>query len=122
MVRCNTSDVFSTTDKTSDTDITQQWNEKGHKGNNKPNSSLQQPAPLLNETDINTFCSCQQLAPEVTTDTTSLNTTTEISPTDWLKHALANLQKKENDYANTDQLQQNIRPLESKLKSKDRII
>ena len=33
------------------------------------------------KTIINTVCYCQQLAPEITTDTTSLNTTTEICPT-----------------------------------------
>ena len=62
------------------TDNTQQQNEKGHKDNNKSNSSLHQLAPLFNETYISTLCTCQQLAPEITTDTTSLNTTTEISP------------------------------------------
>ena len=41
----------------------------------------QQPASSFNETDINIFCSCQQLAPEIIKDTASLNTTTEISPT-----------------------------------------
>ena len=61
--------------------LMKQQNEKGHKDNNKPNSSLQQPTPSFNETDINTLCSCQELAPEITTDTTSLKTTTEISPT-----------------------------------------
>ena len=76
---CNTLDVFSTTDETSDIDNTQLQKKKGHKDNNKPNSSLQQPTPSFTETDINTLCSCQQLAPEITTDTT-LNTTTEISP------------------------------------------
>ena len=79
--RRNTFDVCSTTDENSDINNTQQQNEKGHKDNNKPSSSLQQPAPSFNETDINTLCSCQQLAPEITTDTRSLNTTTEISPT-----------------------------------------
>ena len=152
---------------TDNTDNTQQQYEKGHKDNNKPNSSLQQPAPSFNETDINTLCSCQQLAPEITTDTTSLNTTTEISPTvpnniqtpitannlnetsnftqnsmlkieaqlsvlksyvdcelstltlkidafpDSLKHALANLKKRESNYANTDLHQQNITSLEN---------
>ena len=77
----NTLNVFSTTDETSDTDNTQQQKEKGAKDNNKPNSFLKQPAPSFNETDINTLRSCQQLAPETTTDTTSPNTTTEISPT-----------------------------------------
>ena len=43
--------------------------------------ALSQPALSFNETDINTLCSCQQLAPEITADTTSLNWTTEISPT-----------------------------------------
>ena len=42
--RRNTLEVFSTTDETSDTDNTQLQNEKGHKDNNKPNSSVQQPA------------------------------------------------------------------------------
>ena len=41
--RRNTLEVFSTTDETSDTDNTQLQNEKGHKDNNKPNSSVQQP-------------------------------------------------------------------------------
>ena len=41
---------------------------------------------------------------------------------DALKKALANLQKRESNYANTDLLQQNITSLENKLKSKDRII
>ena len=77
--RRNTLEVFSTTDETSDTDNTQLQNEKGHKDNNKPNSSLQQPAHSFIETDIHTLCSCQQLAPEITTDTNSLNTITEIS-------------------------------------------
>ena len=76
-LRRNTLDVFST----SDTDKTQQQNENGHKDNNKPNSSLQQPAPSFNETDISTLCSYQQLAPEITTDTIPLYTTSEISPT-----------------------------------------
>ena len=116
------------------------------------------------------------MAPEITTDTTSLNTTTEISPTvpndiqtpiatnnlnetsnftqmsmlkievqlsvlksyvdcelstlnsktdtfsDSLQNALANLQKRESYYANTDLLQQNITSLENELKSKDIII
>ena len=39
--RCNTLDVLSTTEETSDTDNTQLQNKKGN--NNKPNSSLQQP-------------------------------------------------------------------------------
>ena len=73
--------VCSTTDENSDTDNTQQQNEKGHNDNNKLNGSLQQSAPPFNENDINTLCSCQQLAPEITAATTSLNTTTEISPT-----------------------------------------
>ena len=76
--RRSTLDIFSTTDKTSDTDNTQQQNEKGHKGNNNSKSSLQQLASSFNETDINTLCPCQQLAPEIITDTTSLNATTEI--------------------------------------------
>ena len=33
------------------------------------------------ETDFHTLSSSQQLAPEITADTTSLNTTTEISST-----------------------------------------
>ena len=41
---------------------------------------------------------------------------------DSLKHALANLQKRESNYANTDLLQQSITSLENELKSKDRII
>ena len=77
----NTLDAFSTSDVTSDTDKTRQQNEKGHKDNNKPNSSLQQPAPSFKEIDINILCSCKQLAPEIETDTTSLNTTTKISRT-----------------------------------------
>ena len=168
----NTLDVSSTSDENSDTDNTHQQ-KKGHRDNNKPNSSLQQPAPLFNETDINILYSCQQLAPEITTDTTSLNTTTEIFPTvpydlqtpitinslnetsnftqksmlkieaqlsvlkscvdcelstltskidDSLKHALADLQKRENNYANTDLLQPNITSLEKEIKSKDRNI
>ena len=72
----NTLDVFSTTDETSDTDNTLQQKETGAKDNNKPISSLKQLAPSFNETDINTLRSCQQLAPETTTDTTSPNTTT----------------------------------------------
>ena len=83
--RRNTLQVFSTTVETSDTDHTQLQNEKGHKDNNKPNSSLQQPTHSFIETDIHTLCSCQRLVPEITTDTTLLNTTTEISssvPTD----------------------------------------
>ena len=43
--RRNTLDVCSTTDENSDTDNTQQQNEKDYKDNNKPNSPLQQPAP-----------------------------------------------------------------------------
>ena len=81
LFRRNTLEVLSTTVEASDTDNTQLQNEKGHKDNNKPNSSLQQPTPSFIETDINTLCSCQQLAPEITTDTTSLNTMTEISST-----------------------------------------
>ena len=38
--RRNTLDVPSTNDETSDTDNTHLQNEKGHKDNNKPNSSL----------------------------------------------------------------------------------
>ena len=56
--RRNTLNVCSTTDEISDTDNTQQQNEKGHKDNNKPNSSLKQPAPSFNETNIHTLCSC----------------------------------------------------------------
>ena len=176
LFRRNTLEVFSTTDETSDTDNTQLQNEKGHKDNNKPNSSLQQPAHSFIETDIHTLCSCQQLAPEITADTTSLNTITEISSTvptdiqtpitannlndtskftqksmlkieaqlsalksyvdcelsmltskinafsDSLKHAIANLQKRQSNFANTDLLQQSIASLENELKSKDRII
>ena len=81
LFRRNTLDSCGTTDENSDTDNTQQQSKKGYKDNNKPNSSLQQSSPSFNETDINTLCSCQQLAPEITTDTTSLNTTTEIFPT-----------------------------------------
>ena len=77
----NRLNVFSTNDETSDTDNTQQQKEKSAKDNDKPNSSLKQPTPSFNENDINTLRSCQQLAPETTTDTTSPNTTTEISPT-----------------------------------------
>ena len=40
---------------------------------------------------------------------------------DSLKHALAHLQKRESNYANTDLVQQNITSLENELKSKDRI-
>ena len=163
----NTLEVFSNTGETSDTDNTQLQNEKDHKDNDKPNSSLQQPTHSFTETDIHTLSSCQQLAPEITTDTSSLNTITEISLTvpiiledtsnftqksmlkveaqlsalkcyvdcelsrltskidafsDSLKHALANLQKRESNYANTDILQQSITSLENELKSKDRII
>ena len=69
--RRNTLDVCKTTDENSDTDNTQEPNEKGQKDNNKPNTSLQQLAPSFNETDIDTLCPCQQLAPEITTYTTS---------------------------------------------------
>ena len=174
--RRNTLDVFSTTDESSDTDNTQLQNQKGRKDNNKPNSYLQQSTPSFIQINVNTICSCQQLAPEITTETTSSNTTTEISPTvptdiqipitpnnlngssnftqksklkidaqlsalksyvgcelsaftskidafsDSLKHALANLQKRESNYANTHLLQQNIISLENDLKSKDIII
>ena len=174
--RRNTLEDFSTTDETSDIDNTQLQNEKGHKDNNKPNGSLQQPTHSFIDTDIHTLCSCQQLAPEISTDTTSLNTITEISssvPTDIqtpitandlndtskftqnsmlnieaqlsaqksyveceistltlkinafsdsLKHALANLQKRESNYANTDLLQQSIASLENELRSKDKVI
>ena len=41
---------------------------------------------------------------------------------DSLKHALANLQKRESICANTDLLQQSIASLENELKSNDRII
>ena len=41
---------------------------------------------------------------------------------DSLKNALANLQKRESNYANTDLVQKNITSLENELKSKDRII
>ena len=40
---------------------------------------------------------------------------------DLLKNALANLQKRESNYANTDLLQQNITSLENELQSKDKI-
>ena len=40
---------------------------------------------------------------------------------DLLKNALANLQKRESNYANTDLLQQNITSLEKELQSKDKI-
>ena len=176
LFRRNTLEVFSTTDETSDTDNTQLQNDKGHKDSNKPNSSLQQPTHSFAETDIHTLFSCQQLAPEITIDTTSLNTITEISSTvptdiqtpitannlndtsnftqksmlkieaqlsalksygdcelstlaskidafsDSLKQALANLQKRESNYATTNLLQQSIASLENELKSKDRII
>ena len=79
--RRNTLEVFSTTDETSDTDNTQLQNEKGHKDNNKPNSFLQQPTHSFIETDTHTLCSCQQLASEITKDSTSLNTITETSST-----------------------------------------
>ena len=84
--RRNTVEVFSTTDETSDTDNSQLQNEKVHKDNDKPNSSLQQPTHSFIETYIHTLSSCQQLAPEITTDTSSSNTITEISltaPTDF---------------------------------------
>ena len=48
----NTLEGFSTTDETSDTDNTQLQNEKGHKDNNKHNSSLQQLTHSFIETDI----------------------------------------------------------------------
>ena len=76
--RRNTLEVFRTTDESCATDYT---DEKGHKDNNKNNSSLQQPTHSFIETDIRTLCSCQQLAPEIITHTTSLNTITEISST-----------------------------------------
>ena len=41
---------------------------------------------------------------------------------DSLKHALANLQKRESNCANTDLLQQSIASLENELRSKDKII
>ena len=51
--RRNTLEVFSTTMETSDTDHTQLQNEKGHKDNNKPNSSLSsQHIHLLKRTSI----------------------------------------------------------------------
>ena len=83
--RRNTLEVFSTTDEISDTDNTQPQNEKDHKHNDKLNSSVQQPTHSFIETDIHTLSSCQQLAPKTITDTSSLNTITEISltvPTD----------------------------------------
>ena len=57
----------------SDTDNNQQQNKKEYKD--------QLPAPSFNETHINTLCSSQELAPAITTDFTSLNITTETSPT-----------------------------------------
>ena len=83
--RRNTLEVFSSTDKTSDTDNTQLQNEKGHKDSNKPNSYLQQPTHSFIETDIHTLWSCQQLAPEITTDTTSLNITSKFTQKSLLK-------------------------------------
>ena len=169
-------EVFSTTDETSDIDNIQLQNEKGQKDNNEPNNSVQQPTHSFIETDIHTLCSSQQLAPENSTDTTLLNTITEISlsvPTDIqtpitasnlndtskftqksmlkieaqlsalksyvdcelstltskidafsdsLKRALANLQNRESNRANTDLLQQSITSLENELRSKDKII
>ena len=56
----NTLEVFSNTGETSDTDNTQLQNEKDHKDNDKPNSSLQQPTHSFTETDIHTLSSCQQ--------------------------------------------------------------
>ena len=166
----------STTDKTSDIDNIQLQNEKGLKDNNKPNNSVQQRTHSFIETDIHTLCSSQQLAPENSTDTTSLNTITETFlsvPTDIqtpitarnlndtskftqksmlkieaqlsalksyvdcelsmltskinafsdsLKHALANLQNRERNRANTDLLQPCITSLENELRSKDKII
>ena len=41
---------------------------------------------------------------------------------DSLKHALANLQNRESNHANTDRLQQSITSLENELRSKDKII
>ena len=55
-------EVFSTTDETGDIDNTQLQKEKGHKDNNKPNSSVQQPTHSFIETDIHTL-----LLPTVTT-------------------------------------------------------
>ena len=81
LFKCNTTDVFSTTDETSDYGNTDQQNEKDRNDNNKSNSLLQQAAPPFNETDFNSFWFSQQLAPEITTETTSLNTATETSPT-----------------------------------------
>ena len=77
-LRRNTLDALNTTDETSDNDNTEQQNENEHKTNNNPNSSLQQPAPPFLQTDINILYSSQELAPEITADTTSLNATTEI--------------------------------------------
>ena len=71
--RRNTLEVFSTIDEIIDN--TDQQNKKGHNYDNKSNNSLQQPAPTFHETDINTLCSCQQFAPEIAGETTSLNTT-----------------------------------------------
>ena len=77
LFRRNSIDVFSTTDETNDTNKTQQQSKKDHSGNNKSDSLLQQAAPPFNEIDINTLCFAQQLAPEITTETKSLNTTTK---------------------------------------------
>ena len=119
--------------------------------------SRQQPATSFNETNINTICSCQQLAPGFTTDIqvpitvsnlndtsnftqkamlkieaqlsalksyadSELSTLTSKIDAFWnsLKNALANLQKRESNYANTDLPQQNITSLENELKLIDR--
>ena len=71
VTRLGVTEVFSTTDETSDIDDIQLQNKKGQKDSNEPNNSV--------------HCSSQQLAPENSTDTTLLNTITEISlstPTD----------------------------------------
>ena len=79
--RRNTLEFLRTTDESCDTDYTHLENKKGHKDNNKPNSSLQQPTHSFIETEIHTLCSSEQLALEIITDATSLNTITEISST-----------------------------------------
>ena len=56
--RRNTLEVFSTTGETSDTDTTQLQNEKDHKDNDEPKSSLQQPTHSFIEIDIHTLSSC----------------------------------------------------------------
>ena len=68
----NTIDVLRTTDEISDTNNNQEQNEIHRNDNNKSHTLIP---------DIDTLCSSQQLAPEITTETTSLNTTTETFPT-----------------------------------------